>query len=66
MWHTHPYRVGFEGRAIKERGLSGLDLRTLAAGGDLVAIVVWDADSLALAIKTPKGGVHYPAPYLIR
>jgi len=64
-WHTHPYRPGFEGRVIKERALSGLDFRTFAAGGYVVTIVVWDTDSLDLALKTPAG-VRHPAPYVVR
>jgi hypothetical protein len=64
-WHTHPYRAGFGGRVVKERGLSGLDFSTFAAGSDVVTIAVWDADSLDVAIKTPEG-VRHPAPYVIR
>ncbi len=28
-----------------------------------MTIVVWDADSLDLAIRTPEGGLRHPAPY---
>ena len=65
-WHTHPYRPGYEGRVVKERGLSGLDFKAFAAGGYPVTIVVWDTDSLDLAIKAPQGGLRHPAPYIIR
>jgi hypothetical protein len=65
-WHTHPYRAGFRHRAIKERGLSGLDLKIFGAAGDLVTIVVWDTDSLDIAIKGLDGVVRYPASYVIR
>jgi hypothetical protein len=65
-WHTHPYRVGFQGSAIKERGLSGLDLRTFQAAGELLALVVWDSDSLDVAVRAPEGGMRHPAPYVIR
>jgi hypothetical protein len=65
-WHTHPYRAGFEGRAIKERALSGLDFKTFLAAPDVVTMVMWDVDSLDLAIKTPQGGVRHPAPVVIR
>ena len=65
-WHTHPYRAGFERRAIKERGLSGRDLKAFAAASDLVMIAVWDVDSLDLAVKGPEGGVRYPVSYIVR
>lgn len=64
-WHTHPYREGYQGRAIKERELSALDLKTFAAAGDLVTIAMWDADSFDLAAKGPEG-VRHPGPYIIR
>ena len=65
-WHTHPYRAGFEGRAIKERALSGVDLRTFTAGNDLVTVVFWGADSLDLATKGPAGQLRHPATCVIR
>ena len=65
-WHTHPYRAGFEGHAIKERALSGVDLRTFTAGNDLVTVVLWDADSLDLATKGPAGQLRHPATGVIR
>jgi hypothetical protein len=65
-WHTHPYRAGFQRRAIKERGLSGLDFKAFAAAADLVTIVMWDADSLDLATKGPAGRVQHPTPYIVR
>jgi len=64
-WHTHPYRAGYEGRAIKERALSGKDLKTFIAANDLVTIVMWDADSLDLATKGPDG-LRHPATAVIR
>jgi hypothetical protein len=65
-WHTHPYRADPAGHALKERGLSALDLKTFAAARDLVTMVMWDADSLDLATKRPEGGVRHPAPYIVR
>lgn len=61
-FHTHPYRADSTGRALKERGLSPLDLRTFAASSDLVAIVMWDLDSLDVATKDAEGRVRHPAP----
>lgn len=65
-WHTHPYRADSAGHAIKERGLSALDLRTFAAAGDLVTIVMWDADSLDVATKRSEDSVLHPVRYTIR
>jgi hypothetical protein len=65
-WHTHPYRADATGRALKEPGLSALDLETFAAGRDVVTIVVWDLDSLDAAMKTPDGVVRHPAPLTVR
>ena len=65
-WHTHPYRAGPDGRALKERGLSALDLETFAAARDLVTVVMWDVDSLDVAAKRPDGSVRHPAPLTLR
>lgn len=65
-FHTHPYRADSDGRALKERGLSAMDLRTFAARPDLVTLVMWDLDSLDAAAKAPDGGVRHPAPVAIR
>lgn len=65
-WHTHPYRADSAGHALKERGLSALDLRTFAAAADIVVIVMWDVDSLDVAAKRPDGTVHHPAPFAVR
>ncbi len=65
-WHTHPYRADSVGRAVKERGLSPLDLTTFARASDVVTIVVWDADSLDAAAKAPDGTVRHPVPLVVR
>ncbi len=65
-WHTHPYRADSTGQAIKERGLSDMDLATFAAAQDLVAMVMWDLDSLDAAGKAPDGSVRYPVPLTVR
>lgn len=64
-WRTHPYRAGFKGRVIKERGLSGRELKKFTAGGELVVIAMWDVDSIDLAMKAPDGARH-PAHYILR
>jgi hypothetical protein len=64
-WRTHPFRAGFRGRAIKERGLSGRELKRFTASAELVVIVMWDADSIDLATRGPDGARH-PAPYVLR
>ena len=61
-WHTHPYRAGPDGRALKERGLSALDLETFAAARDLITLVMWDMDSIDVAAKAPDGSVRHPVP----
>jgi len=65
-WHTHPYRADPAGRALKEPGLSMLDLETFAAARDLITLVMWDVDSLDAAMKTPEGALRHPAPLTVR
>lgn len=67
VWHTHPYRADLSGKkALKERQLSTLDLATFAEGEDLVAVVMWDVDSLDAAVRTGDGRVVHPAAVLTR
>jgi len=65
-FHTHPYRADPDGHAIKERGLSAMDLKTFASGPDLVTMVMWDLDSLDVAIKAPDGSVRHPVAVTVR
>jgi hypothetical protein len=65
-FHTHPYRADPAGRPLKERGLSTLDLQTFAQAPDLVALVMWDLDSLDVATKAGDGSVRHPAPLTVR
>jgi len=65
-FHTHPYRADSAGRAVKERGLSAMDLKTFAAATDLVTIVMWDLDSLDVATKAVDGSVRHPATVQVR
>src|SRR5947208_14976479 len=65
-FHTHPYRADSAGRAVKERGLSAMDLETFAASRDLLAVVMWDRDSLDVATKAEDGRVRHPAPLAVR
>jgi hypothetical protein len=65
-WQTHPYRAGFQGRPIKERGVSGREFRALTEAGGLVTISMWDVDSLDLATKQPGGIVRHHTPYIVR
>ena len=65
-FHTHPYRADSAGRAVKERGLSAMDLKTFAAATDLVTIVMWDLDSLDVATKAVDGSVRHPVPLPVR
>src|SRR2546430_9715373 len=59
-FHTHPYRADAAGRAVKERGLSAMDLKTFAAAPDMVTMVMWDLDSLDPASKGVGGNVRTP------
>ena len=65
-FHTHPYRADSEGRAVKERGLSPMDLETFTAATDLVTMVMWDLDSLDVATKAVDGSVRHPAAVRVR
>jgi hypothetical protein len=65
-WHTHLYRPYYDGHPIKERGLSGADLRTFVASRDLVTIVIWDADSFDVATKGPGAILRHPGSYIVR
>jgi len=65
-FHTHPYRADPAGRAVKERGLSAMDLKTFAAAPDLVSMVMWDLDSLDAATKAVDGSVRHPAAVQVR
>lgn len=61
-FHTHPYRAAPTGSApLKEPGLSEQDLMTFAAGTDRALIVVWDVDSLDVALRAADGRVVHPA-----
>jgi hypothetical protein len=65
-FHTHPYRAAPTGEALKEPGLSQQDLTTFTGGTDRVLIVVWDVDSLDVALRTADGRVVHPAVLLPR
>ena len=65
-FHTHPYRADSVGRALKQRGLSNMDLETFAASSDLVTVVMWDRDSLDVATKAEDGSVRHPVEVEIR
>src|SRR6059036_1045461 len=65
-WHTPPYRADAAGRAIKERGLSAMDLQTFATARDMVTMVMWDLDSLDVATKAGDGSVRHPVPLAVR
>ncbi|HEY7861573.1 MAG TPA: hypothetical protein VIB98_09000 [Gemmatimonadaceae bacterium] len=60
-FHTHPYRADSSGRALKEPGLSAQDLMTFTSSRDRALIVVWDVDSLDVALRAADGRVVHPA-----
>ncbi len=65
-FHTHPYRAAPTGEALKEPGLSKQDLMTFMSGTDRALIVVWDVDSLDVALRSADGRVVHPALLLPR
>lgn len=65
-FHTHPFRAGPAGETLKEPGLSAQDLSTFTDGTDRVLIVVWDVDSLDVALRASDGRVVHPALLLPR
>ena len=66
-FHTHPYRAAPTGDApLKEPGLSKQDLMTFMGGADRALIVVWDVDSLDVALRSADGRVVHPALLLPR
>lgn len=64
-WHTHPYRAGLHGEALKERGLSQQDLETFAKGDDPAVLVVWDVDSIDAAARRADGTIVHPVPVVV-
>ena len=65
-WHTHPFRASHDGSAIKERQLSRTDLKTFAADADRAVLVVWDVDSIDVAVRSVNGTVQHPAGLVVR
>lgn len=64
-WHTHPYRADTDGAPVKTRDLSASDLSSFAEGRDPVILVLWDVDSLTVALRH-GGRVIHPAPAVVR
>jgi hypothetical protein len=65
-FHTHPYRADTLNRPLKEPVLAKQDLETFAGSKDLIALVVWDRDSIDAAAKREDGQVLHPIPVLVR
>ncbi|MFN2432290.1 MAG: hypothetical protein ABR599_05635 [Gemmatimonadota bacterium] len=65
-WHTHPFRADPGGCALKERSLSALDLATFSRSTDGVSVVVWDVDSLDVALRGADGRMTHPAHVALR
>lgn len=60
-WHTHPFHADADNRAVKSPVLSPQDLVTFEQDSGQVAIVVWDADSLDVAVRREDGTIIHPA-----
>ena len=65
-FHTHPYRADTLNRPLKEPVLAKQDLETFAGSTDLIALVIWDRDSIDAAAKGEDGQVLHPIPVLVR
>jgi hypothetical protein len=66
-FHTHPYRAAPTGDApLKEPGLSQQDLMTFMVSGDRALVVIWDVDSVDVALRATDGHVVHPALLLPR
>ena len=65
-FHNHPYLADSQNRATKQRFLAPQDLQSFAASGDLVAMVIWDPDSVDAALRTPSGGIVREQLVLVR
>ena len=66
-FHTHPYRAAPSGdAALKEPGLSKQDLMTFTTGTDRALVVIWDVDSIDVALRAADGHVVHPATLVPR
>lgn len=65
-WHTHPFRADVYGHPVKTRGLSRSDLESFAGGDHRLLLVLWDVDSLTVALRSRAGEVVHPAPTVTR
>jgi len=43
-----------------------MDLRTFGAAPDIVTMVMWDLDSIDVAVKGPDGSVRHPVLVAVR
>ncbi len=65
-FHTHPYLADNQNRATKQRFLAPQDRQSFEASGDLIALVIWDVDSIDAAVRNRAGEILHPAPVLVR
>lgn len=65
-FHNHPYLADSQNRATKQRFLAPQDLQSFEASGDLIAMVIWDPDSVDAALRTPSGGIVRYQPVVVR
>jgi proteasome lid subunit RPN8/RPN11 len=65
-FHNHPYLADSQNRATKQRFLAPQDLQSFEASSDLVALMIWDPDSVDAALRTPSGGIVREQPVLVR
>ena len=65
-WHTHPFRADLQNLPVKERRLSGQDLETFGSSRLRVTLVMWDQDSVDVALRRGSGAVTHPARVVVR
>jgi len=66
-WHTHPYIADPKSNLPhKSRVLSEQDLMQFEKGNDDVTIVVWDVDSVDVAVRDSTGTIRHPAGVIVR
>ncbi len=59
-FHTHPYLADTQNRATKQRFLAPQDMLSFRDSDDLLAVVVWDVDSVDAALRVGPDSILHP------
>lgn len=65
-FHTHPYLADTQNRATKQRFLAPQDLMSFRDSEDLLALVIWEVDSIDAALRVGADSILHPAELLVR